>query len=64
MVFSTMLGGNGGLKIFTRNRLVVLEMDEEMDVQYCCVRLSDILLRGSAMFIDVFVGSRRAISSS
>ena len=54
MVFSTTLGGNGGLKILTRNRFVVLEIEDEIDVQYCCVRLSDIRLIGSAIFIEAF----------
>jgi len=54
IVFSTTLGGKGGLKILTRNLFVVFEIEDENDVQYCCVRLSDILFIGSAVFIELF----------
>jgi hypothetical protein len=54
IVFSTTLGGKGGLKILTRSLFVVFEIEDENDVQYCCVRLSDILFIGSAVFIELF----------
>jgi hypothetical protein len=54
IVFSTTLGGKGGLKILTRNLFVVFEIEDENDVQYCCVRLSDILFIGSPVFIELF----------
>jgi hypothetical protein len=59
IVLSTTVDGNGGLKIFTRNLFVVFDIVEEIDVQYCCVRLSDILLIGSAIFMELFGDSIR-----